>query len=425
MNLCEKIVDPDSSGKPQFMRGCKARSSKNIKQLFKNVVKLQMNALNSLEKFYETQLNKLETDRNQNLKLNPAYASKINEFYDRQLELLEERIQSNLTLICENKRNRLSTASSSSTIAAVAAGCNVNYSAALNSYLLSKNSSAENKLVKINSNDLKQRPTNSKILNDLKQNLKNQNSLLPSKNYRLKQNDLNESQSAVSGRPPIAMPFQQLKRGDWDNETEEYSVAKFRSPKLSALTNANKNKFYKKQSILQSPQVNEDSFNLDSEIPAKFQYQKNKIKRYSTSNENLAQITKVHHVKNNLARIVKLNKSEVNHQDTRNLNDAFRHIKKHQSVCSLDPENDFDFKATIINEKIRHFICSTDFKPIEDQSMFDCDYPFETNNHLSSRLSDSHLLYELRQQMQYKRNEESNRNYQKKCSKSILYETKV
>ena len=30
------------------------------------------------------------------------------------------------------------------------------------------------------------------VLNDLKQNLKNQNSLLPSKNYRLKQNDLNE-----------------------------------------------------------------------------------------------------------------------------------------------------------------------------------------------------------------------------------------
>ena len=337
---------------------------------------------------------------------------------------MEERIQTNLTLICENKRNRLSTASSSSTIAAVAAGCNVNYSVALNGYLLNKNNSTENKVVKINSNDPKQKPANSKILNDLKQNLKNQNSLLPSKSYRLKQNDLNESQSVVSGKPPVAMPFMpfhQLKRGDSDNVIEEYSVAKFRSPKLSTLAYANK--FYKKQSVLQSPQINEDSFNLDSE-PAKFQYQKNKIKRYSTSNENLAQITKVNHVKNNLARIVKLNRSEVNTQDTVNLNDALIHIKKHQSVCSLNPENDFDFKTTIINEKVKHFISSTDFKPINDQSMFDCDYTIETSNYLSSRLSDSHLLFELRQ-LQYKKTEESNRVYQKKSSKSMLYETKV
>ena len=193
-------LDSNKQAPVQFVRGSKARSSKNIKQLFKNVVKYQMNALNSLEKFYESQLNKLEADRRQNLKLNPVYADKINAFYDRQLELLEERDQSNLTLICENKRNRLSTASSSSAIAAVA-NVNVNYSSGVNSYLMKKNSPIDaKKVAKINTNDLKQpRPVHSKILNDLKLNLKNQNTLLPSKSFTSFKADRSERVTANAG----------------------------------------------------------------------------------------------------------------------------------------------------------------------------------------------------------------------------------
>jgi len=245
IELSEKSLEAnefDTNAKPQFIRGGKTRSSKNIKQLFKNVVKYQMNALNSLEKFYESQLNKLEADRKQNLKLNPQFAEKINEFYDRQLNLLEERVQSNLTLICENKRNRLSTASSSSTIqqqqqqkyAEMAFNC-------MKSSEFQKKCNAENMAKIVAFNHLKQQTktnentaatvqiksnANSRTLNDLKLNLKNKNTLLPSKStYNKMAYNLNESSPQVGLDSPVKC------RSNISDLEVEYTLAKYRSPK--------------------------------------------------------------------------------------------------------------------------------------------------------------------------------------------------
>jgi hypothetical protein len=79
------------------------RMSKSMKRMFKNVFKYQMNAISSLEKFYESQVYKLETDRRKNLALNPENSEFIIKFYDKQLEELEERVYCNLTYICRNR----------------------------------------------------------------------------------------------------------------------------------------------------------------------------------------------------------------------------------------------------------------------------------------------------------------------------------
>lgn len=98
--------ESDEEPKP-FVRGHPKNLSKNIKQMFKNVIKLQLDALSNLEKFYEAQLLKVEADRRQNLEMNPANKEKINEFFDRQLELLEERVQNNLESISKDKQKKL------------------------------------------------------------------------------------------------------------------------------------------------------------------------------------------------------------------------------------------------------------------------------------------------------------------------------
>ncbi len=81
------------------------RMSKTMKRMFKNVFKYQMNAISCLERFYESQVFKLETDRRKNLALNPENSEFIIKFYDKQLAELEERVYSNLTYICRNRCN--------------------------------------------------------------------------------------------------------------------------------------------------------------------------------------------------------------------------------------------------------------------------------------------------------------------------------
>jgi len=94
--------------KQPFVRGDpQTRVSKNIKQMFKNVVKYQMNALNSLEKFYEAQIAKFDLERKRNLAMNPTNTEKINQYFDAQIKLLEDRVHANLKLICENKSQQV------------------------------------------------------------------------------------------------------------------------------------------------------------------------------------------------------------------------------------------------------------------------------------------------------------------------------
>ncbi len=89
-----------------FMRGQTRNLSNNIKQMFKNVIKVQLNALGNLEKFYEAQLYKVEADRCQNLKLHPENKKQIDEYFDKQLDMLEERVQLNLESIAREKQGK-------------------------------------------------------------------------------------------------------------------------------------------------------------------------------------------------------------------------------------------------------------------------------------------------------------------------------
>jgi len=107
----EKSKNQEEETQPQkqpFVRGDpQTRVSKNIKQMFKNVVKYQMNALNSLEKFYESQIAKFDLERKRNLSINPNNIEKINQYFDTQIKLLEDRVHANLKLICENKSQQV------------------------------------------------------------------------------------------------------------------------------------------------------------------------------------------------------------------------------------------------------------------------------------------------------------------------------
>jgi len=66
-----------------------------------------MNALNSLEKFYEAQIAKFDLERKRNLAMNPTNTEKINQYFDAQIKLLEDRVHANLKLICENKSQQV------------------------------------------------------------------------------------------------------------------------------------------------------------------------------------------------------------------------------------------------------------------------------------------------------------------------------
>jgi hypothetical protein len=83
------------------------RLSKNLKQMFKNVINYQIDALNNLEKFYEAQLDKLEQDRQMQLKQAQQQLKQpqeINEYFDKQRKMLEERVQINLNQIWQSKK---------------------------------------------------------------------------------------------------------------------------------------------------------------------------------------------------------------------------------------------------------------------------------------------------------------------------------
>lgn len=102
-NNSELVTPSDSSGCVEFVRNePQTRLSKNIKQMFQNVVQHQVNALSNLERFYEAQLDKLERERRRSIAQAPN-DNQIKEFYEKQLHLLEERVHSSLTFISQNK----------------------------------------------------------------------------------------------------------------------------------------------------------------------------------------------------------------------------------------------------------------------------------------------------------------------------------
>jgi len=165
----------------EFIRGDpKARlSQKNIKQMFKNVVKYQMSALDSLEKFYENHVEKLEIDRDAALSAHQESKEKINQFFDSQLKLLEQRVQTNLKFICENKSNSTSTTTFVSSKNNSSTELNKNSANILN-HKLSQIMLLKKMQAQTSNDEVLGQLTRSRNLIGLKSSLMNQNNILPS-----------------------------------------------------------------------------------------------------------------------------------------------------------------------------------------------------------------------------------------------------
>ncbi len=290
-----------------FMRGQTRNLSKNIKQMFRNVIRVQLDALGNLEKFYEAQLLKVEADRCQNLQLNPGNQAKINEFFDRQLEMLEERVQMNLESIARDKQ------------------CD--------------NKSTVKKSVQIISSGQQACNRQSKNLLDLKNNLIiNQKSLLPSKmcDYSPK------AASQANFKRNLSLPFKQNGVRYNGKPLNEYD----------------------------------------------FSYDKNRVKAH----ERCLGAT------NSLAKIVKLNTEEKRGGFSVSANSAFKpYVKKEGQLIA----NHFEAYEEIVSGL-------DEFKPseidIRRNSMFygeeglDGGWKARQLNMPVPRLSDSHLLFKIKQE---------------------------
>lgn len=88
-----------------FVRGDPGvRLSTNIKRIFKSVIEHQTSALQTLENFYECQINRIEFERASLLSIvTDEQKKRINSIYDEQLRVLEQRVEMNLKRLVENK----------------------------------------------------------------------------------------------------------------------------------------------------------------------------------------------------------------------------------------------------------------------------------------------------------------------------------
>lgn len=379
----------DDEPKP-FVRGQSRNLSKNIKQMFKNVIKLQMNALSNLEKFYEAQLLKVEADRRQNLELNPMNKEKINEFFDKQLELLEERVQINLENISKDKSRKMYSSSNSLKFE------NTDEESDDSIQKMSKKILSQKLAQIISSNNQTctsssgfSRRSQSKNLLELKNNLINQNNLLPSKHQANQSNDFSPKSSMFKRN--LSLPFKQCKQNKHRvrNESAHEIVDRLNSP------------------------VKIDSFMADYD---------SSIER----NESAVEIKKAHEISerftnNNMAKIVKLNKTDAHKSFVVSSNSAFKPVRRDHSQQNLFTQSAETYEEMNGNESIIFKPSSLDVR--RNSSIFymdDSNESCERRNMPMPRLSDSHLLFKIKQE---KRMNENKRigvsNYQKQYQSKI------
>ena len=192
-NDSEIVNASDSSECVEFVRNePQTRLSQNIKQLFKNVVEHQVNALTNLERFYEAQLEKLECERRRSIAQAP-YDDQVKEFYEKQLNLLEERVHSSLTFISQNKCTKFESMSRASQsrleldLKSPPSSDPINIeqqkqsiSNRLSRVMIVKQTQQNSQLQNVQANNA-QRTFKSRTLLGLKSNLLSKNNLLPSK----------------------------------------------------------------------------------------------------------------------------------------------------------------------------------------------------------------------------------------------------
>jgi len=384
LNLDEKSIDNlsiENASHDSNLTACNNSSfirepnrlSKNIKRMFKNVVRLQMSALNNLEKFYEAQLVKVEADRQQNLKLNPSNSHRINEFFDRQLELLEERVQVNLENISKEKQRKLSTTSlrfeaphrpeegeeedDESVI-------QINADQQQKEKVLFSQKLAQ--IISQNNAKVGCKRSQSKIFLELKNNLINQNTLLPSKlaDYSPKANE------HIGFKRNLSLPFKQCKQNfkRMRNETSSTVIT------TQVITD----------------QVVQNIAVIDNHL-----------------------VKKTHEV-SNLAKIVKLNGNYGNRNFSKSTfeisaNSAFKPVKRivhtntfnEKFVDNFEPAN---FDADFIKHNKNLMRRSKILKPMpidhrrNSSILFDDDQKCFHGVVVAPRLSDSHLMFKLRKE---------------------------
>lgn len=89
----------------RFVRGePSTRLSTNLRRMFKSVIEHQTSALQTLEKFYECQIGRIEIERAEMLSITPdEQKARVSKLYDQQLQALEQRVQTNLKRLLDNK----------------------------------------------------------------------------------------------------------------------------------------------------------------------------------------------------------------------------------------------------------------------------------------------------------------------------------
>jgi hypothetical protein len=291
----------------EFVRGDpKARlSQKNIKQMFKNVVKYQMSALDSLEKFYENHVEKLEIDRDAALSAHQESKEKINQFFDSQLKLLEQRVQTNLKFICENKsnsNNKFSTTTFVSSKNNSSTELNKNSANILN-HKLSQIMLLKKMQAHTSNDEVLGQLTRSRNLIGLKSSLINQNNILPSlinKSHLIRQStnkgDLNSMlfkensfKRNISSRNTIV----NIENRDVNNEiisprkmqTHSTSRIDYNSEEQTGFAN------FSPFQLMDFNQLNQSKMNLN--LKSQFQYQKNVgLRKNYSSNESISKMVR-------------------------------------------------------------------------------------------------------------------------------------
>ena len=402
--------------------------------MFKSVVQYQMNALSNLEKFYEAHVEKLEQDRGEALRNHQDNHEKINEFFDSQLKMLEDRVQSNLKFICETKANKLTSSTSTSSAFNKLDLVNSIKKADQTPNLLNDRLS-QFMALKQQQNEARNMP---KSLVGLKSNLFNQNALLPSKlnlnqqvNARLSKNEdeLKDASKLTQNindfimtndlmlndkvfKRNLSLPFHHCKPNPIvvGMDTRINSILRAR---LSDLANSTtRARCATKQSSLTSPFESnyqssyiKTSLNMNSNSTSKSgQYQKKLARKYLSSNEALNELAnsedKMSAKLDAYSQIKRQNKSASSLK--LELNESSM-IKESEMMTPKNYRFDLSKQADLSEFRLNYprnssIFCGGNTSFLSNQSQFGGEGSGHLIKYLPPRFSDAHIHLKLAQQ---------------------------
>lgn len=402
--------------KQVFVRGDpQTRVSKNIKQMFKHVVKYQMNALNSLENFYESQIAKLELDRQRNISINPHNLAKINEYFDYQIKILEDRVHTNLKFICDNKNGNQTTNEQQPNQPKNTLSRRLSQIMLLKQLEMQKKRQEKQSPASIKIHPTANQRTSRSNLVALKTSLlaSNQNNILPSKKFGQQQqkqanfefDDLDSKENLFKRN--LSLPYQQCKQNailfnmELTNRINRNNNIRLARAGATSRPDSNR-KFSQTHSLSINPTEvnrlkrnysNSAQSNVDSTTHATkiSQYQKNS-KKFSSSNENVSKLKFP-----NLSDL-----SSIANSITRQ-NKSSCSLKTDQSSMSITQVTADEFTQSGFSNSSKLSISLSK----SNHSFFSQNNTLELtqlNNHLVKhyppRFSDSHILFKLNQQKQ-------------------------